>query len=173
MASSNQPMKLHVTSLLLLPAVLPALRVPPSSQARLTRRSLCAAALIAPPTAARAAIDLSAFLDEADEERVATRRYERMRGMGDSSAKADALRAQTAAEEATKAARAEKAIARAKETAAAKEREREAIKASGVPPCDNSGPWGSATGLLTAKTCSRVRDGTIEQRERSGFFLIG
>lgn len=164
--------------LCLLPALLSALL--PSAPSR--RGAICAtaAALVASPTgkAARAALDLSTFLEEAEgeEERRANRppaRYEQMRGLGDSRSKAEALQKATAAEEATKQARAEKAIARAKETAAAKQREREAIENSGVPACDNSGPWGSATGLLTAKACSRVRDGSIEQGKRTGFFLVG
>lgn len=82
--------------------------------------------------------------------------------------KAAALRAEIEQAEAVKAARAEKAIARMALEDERKVREMERIAASGVPECESS-VWGSgSTGLLSAKACSRVRDGVVEQRAVSG-----
>ena len=174
--------------------------------------SSCFAAALSPRSAT--AYDLGSLLDAEAASEAKTRqptRYEQMRGMGDTAAKADALRQANAAEDAQKQKRAEKVISRAEQTALQKEQEAEKIRNSGVPPCDESGPWGagvrtakpclssclslweprapipsepagarpavvragSATGLLSAKACSRVRDGFVNEKKRSGFFLIG
>ena len=61
------------------------------------------------------------------------------------------------------------------EIEAAKERERQAQLNSGVPLCEKgSGVLGDSgrTGVLTAKACTRIRDGTIETGPRTGALLF-
>ena len=75
-------------------------------------------------------------------------------------------------EEAMKAARAQKALERAQAAKEGKERLAAANAAvEGLKPCPD-GAWGSNTGLLSAQSCYRVRDGTIESKARTGAFLI-
>ena len=91
----------------------------------------------------------------------------------DADAKAAEMVARAKAEEALKANRAAAAIARMDEVAVAKQLAAERAAATGLPTCEES-VWGSgSTGLLTAKTCVRVRDGlSIDAKPRTGFGLI-
>ena len=62
--------------------------------------------------------------------------------------------------------------ARMEETEQAQQRSRERIAASGVPACED-GVWGSGnTGLLSSKACARVRDGMLQERKATGFFVV-
>jgi hypothetical protein len=82
------------------------------------------------------------------------------------------MRSAAAKEEAMKAARAQKALERAQAAKEGKERLAAANAAvEGLQPCPD-GAWGSNTGLLSAQSCYRVRDGTIESKARTGAFLI-
>ena len=85
-----------------------------------------------------------------------------------------ALRKRAEAEARQMAERDAVALRRMKAVKEAREREREALAASGVPPCPTGGPFGDAgrTGVLTAKVCARQRDGTIESAQRTGAFLV-
>ena len=90
----------------------------------------------------------------------------------DVASRAAAMRSAAAKEEAMKAARAQKALERAQAAKEGKERLAAANAAvEGLKPCPD-GAWGSNTGLLSAQSCYRVRDGTIESKARTGAFLI-
>ena len=90
----------------------------------------------------------------------------------DAAKKAEAMRAALAAESALKEKRASVAIARMEKTANQEQRSRERIANSGVPPCEET-VWGSGnTGLLQSKACARVRDGTMEKKQSSGFLVV-
>jgi hypothetical protein len=90
----------------------------------------------------------------------------------DATKKADAMRKQEADLAAMKEARAAVAIKRMDENAEAIQRSQQRAAASGLPPCPSEGPWGSNTGLLSAKACARTRDGFIDQRKPTGFGVI-
>jgi len=86
--------------------------------------------------------------------------------------KAEQLRRQNESDMAMKKARAQVVMQRQSDAEAIKQRERERMAASGVPPCPTS-VWGEGqSGLLQATACSRVRDGTITRRQSTGAFLI-
>ena len=137
-----------------------ALRVP-----HVARRDVLALAGAALPAAASASgnvagLSLSDMLDDAPA------------ASDDALKKAEAYKAQQAKEAAMKEERAAVAIERMERNAETLQRSQERIAASGVPPCE-SGVWGSGnTGLLSAKTCSRVRDGLVEETKKTGFGII-
>ena len=90
----------------------------------------------------------------------------------DATQKAKVLREQQAREDAIKQERAAVAIARMDETKETLERSREKALSSGVPLCPENKNFGSNTGVLSAKACSRVRDGLIDQRKATGAFAV-
>ena len=143
-------------------AVLPAeaLALKPRVEAP-RRRAVCAAAVasvLATPAQGSPDISLSALLDgveEAQEDAGAVALRERQQLEAQKMAERDAV-----------------AIARMSAAEEAKRKERAALAASGVPPCPTGGPFGSNTGVLSAKVCARERDGEIESSPRTGAFLI-
>ena len=81
------------------------------------------------------------------------------------------MRAAAAKEEEIKAARAQKALQRAQNAKEGTERVAAANAATGLPPCP-TGTFGSNTGMLSAQSCYRVRDGNIDAAKKTGAFLI-
>ena len=90
----------------------------------------------------------------------------------DATQKAKVLREQQEREDAMKQERAAVAIARMDETKETLERSREKALSSGVPLCGQNKNFGSNTGVLSAKACSRARDGLIDERKKTGSFAV-
>lgn len=90
----------------------------------------------------------------------------------DTASRAAAMRGAAAKEDAVKAARAQKALERAQNAKEGKERLAAANAAvEGLKPCP-TGTFGSNTGMLSAQSCYRVRDGNIDATKKTGAFLI-
>ena len=90
----------------------------------------------------------------------------------DTTSRAAAMRGAATKEDAMKAARAQKALERAQKAKEGKERLAAANAAvEGLQPCP-TGTFGSNTGMLSAQSCYRVRDGNIDAAKKTGAFLI-
>ena len=90
----------------------------------------------------------------------------------DTASRAAAMRGAATKEDAMKAARAQKALERAQKAKEGKERLAAANAAvEGLQPCP-TGTFGSNTGMLSAQSCYRVRDGNIDAAKKTGAFLI-